>query len=161
MVSLKIEDLPAFTRQLFTGDTFDRFLVQEARIVTFNAFTIDGRIRAEYFPDGDYTEEYSSWKMLRPFCFSLIRGKRLPESFSIVLALPPAGAESFTRRIMPNAPEGLVRGLYLNIRYEDKVCRLVTGTSLTQFTVDRRIEHEWDSAAGGFLKKAEIGYLEE
>jgi hypothetical protein len=161
MVSLRIEDLPAFTRQLFTGETFDRFLVQEVRIVTFNTFSIDGRIRADYFADSGYPEEYSTWKMLRPFCFSLIRGKHLPESFSIVLSLPPAGTESFVRRVSPVAPEGLVRGLYLNIRYEEKVCRLITGTSLTQFTPNKSIEHEWDSAAGGFLKKAEISFIKE
>lgn len=165
MVSLKIDDLPAFTRQLFTGETFDRFLVEEAEIVTFNKFTIDGRTRPNYYsPEEIQTEhigEYSAWAKLRPICFSLIRGKRLPESFAIVLALPPAGASSFAKRVNPQTPDGLVRGLYLNIRYEDKICRLVTGTSFTQFTVDKSIEHEWDSAAGTFLRKAGISFIKE
>ena len=45
MIALKIEDLKTFTAQLFMGETFDHWLVREANIVTFNSFTIDGRIR--------------------------------------------------------------------------------------------------------------------
>ena len=45
MVALRIEDMKVFTKKLFIGETFDRFLVREASIVTFNSFTIDGRVR--------------------------------------------------------------------------------------------------------------------
>lgn len=33
------------------GETFDYWLVREANIVTFNSFTIDGRIRQGYYSD--------------------------------------------------------------------------------------------------------------
>lgn len=42
MVSLQIEEIKEFTRQLFIGTTFDHFLLREAQIVTFNSFQIDG-----------------------------------------------------------------------------------------------------------------------
>ena len=48
MIALKIEDLKTITAQLFMGETFDYWLVREANIVTFNSFTIDGRIRQGY-----------------------------------------------------------------------------------------------------------------
>ena len=51
MIALKIEDLKTFTAQLFMGETFDHWLVREANIVTFNSFTIDGRIRQGYYSD--------------------------------------------------------------------------------------------------------------
>ena len=72
MIALKIEDLKTFTAQLFMGETFDHWLVREANIVTFNSFTIDGRIRQGYYSDEELEknriEELSSWKALRPFC---------------------------------------------------------------------------------------------
>ena len=70
MIALKIEDLKTFTAQLFMGETFDHWLVREANIVTFNSFTIDGRIRQGYYSDEELEknriEELSSWKALRP-----------------------------------------------------------------------------------------------
>ncbi len=50
MVALKIEEQKAFTAGLFIGEIFDKFLVREAEIVTYNQFTIDGKVRQGYFP---------------------------------------------------------------------------------------------------------------
>lgn len=70
MIALKIEDLKTFTAQLFMGETFDHWLVREANIVTFNSFTIDGRIRQGYYSDEELEknriEELSSWKACAP-----------------------------------------------------------------------------------------------
>ena len=86
MIALKIEDLKHFTGQLFAGEAFDHWQVRDVSIVTFNTFTIDGRIRPAYYSEEERREQkirsYSLWSSLRPFCYSLIRGKRLPESFS-------------------------------------------------------------------------------
>ena len=49
MVALKVEDMKQFTSGLFIGSMFDRFLVREADIVTFNAFHMDGRVRPGYY----------------------------------------------------------------------------------------------------------------
>ena len=89
MIALKIEDMKQFTARLFMGETFDHFLIREAEIITFNVFTIDGHIRQGYYSEEELEEnqleELSSWKMIRPYCFSLIKGKKLPGSFQIVL----------------------------------------------------------------------------
>ena len=65
MVALQISDLRQFTKQLFLGDTFDKFLVKEATIVTFNTFTIDGTVRHGYYSDEELEagriEQYSAW----------------------------------------------------------------------------------------------------
>ena len=45
MVALKVEEQKAFTEGLFIGEIFDKFLVREAEIVTWNRFSIDGKIR--------------------------------------------------------------------------------------------------------------------
>ena len=164
MIALQIEDMKEFTRQLFTGETFDRFLCREARFVTFCGFTIDGSLRQDYFSEEELEharmEEHASWGMLRPICFHLIRGKKLPQSFSIVLSLPPAGVQRFLAEKSPAGQNELVGGLYLNIRYENRRLLCVSGVSLTGFSPDKTAEHAWDDAVKAFFRKAKIACTE-
>jgi len=157
MVSLRIEEQKNFTSGLFLGNVFDEFLVREVKIVTFNSFAIDGRVRQGYFSDEELEEnrieEYSAWKVLKPFCFSLIKGKRLPESFSMVFFLPPDAKEQFVRLHGASLGPDDVGGLYINIHYENGEMTCVTGTSLNIFTMDRTLEREWDGSVEQFLKK--------
>lgn len=165
MIALRIEDIKQFTSRLFVGDTFDQFLVKEASVITFNTFTIDGSIRPGYYSEEELEEgkigQYSSWGHIKPFCFSLIKGKKLPESFRIVLMLPPEGTKQFldSRHIALEA--GQVRGLYLNIRYEEQRLTCVSGTSLSFFTMDKTLDEEWDQMLKDFLKQKQIGFIEE
>ncbi|MEY8353039.1 DUF5721 family protein [Lachnospiraceae bacterium 54-53] len=165
MIALKIEDIKPFTSRLFVGELFDRFLVKEASIATFNTFTIDGNIRPGYYSREEMEEEkiggLSTWAMVKPFCFSLIRGKKLPGSFRIILQMPFDETERFlsTRRLTLNSDQ--VKGLYVNIRYEGDGLTCVTGTSVSVFTLDKALDEEWDQAFKGFLKQNQILYLEE
>ncbi len=154
MTALKIEDVKAFTSRLFVREDFDAFLVKEVSIITYNSFTIDGHIRQGYYTreeleEGGF-EELSTWSMLRPFCFSLIKGKKLPGSFRIVLQLPRHSLEGFAEKIGMDA--GQIQGLYLNIRYEDGALYCVTGTSMNLFTMDKTLEEEWDRAVKEFMR---------
>lgn len=165
MVAMKIEDIRQFTSKLFLREVFDRFLVREAVIVTFNVFRIDGHIRKGYYTKEELEEhpleDLSAWAVLRPVCFSLIKGKKLPESFQITLQLAPGDVEAFLgERQLAFQPEQ-VQGLYLNIRYENGELYCITGTSLQIFTLDKELEQEWDQTAGLFLKKQEIFYTTE
>ncbi|MBQ7795832.1 MAG: hypothetical protein IJ374_04655 [Lachnospiraceae bacterium] len=164
MVALKIEEQKTFTSGLFLGELFDRFLVREANIITFNSFTIDGHVRHGYYSDEELEEnqieEFSAWKAIKPFCFSLIKGKRLPESFRIVFMLSPDGKEKFLEsRILGMSPDS-VGGLYLNVHYDNNEMTVVTGTSMNIFTLDKTLEREWDESVKQFLKKHGIAYEE-
>ena len=165
MIACNICDIKLFTKKLFIGETFDRFLLKEAEIVTFNTFSIDGRVHKSFYSEEERAEgqieEYSTWKTLRPFCFSLIKGKRLPESFHIVLQLSGRAQEAFLRDRQTGFASSEVNGLYLNIRYEDKRLSCVTGTSVSRFTLDKTLEHEWDGAVKEFLKKKNIPFEEK
>lgn len=165
MVALKMEDLKQFTSQLFIGDTFDGWLVREAAIVTFNTFTIEGRIRVGYYTEKELEEnkieEFSSWKVLKPICYSLIKGKKLPESFQITLQLPPTEVEDFLKNAQLEFTVDQIQGLYMNIRYDNGAVRCVTGTSLNVFTLDRQIEIEWDEATRLYFKDRQIPFEEE
>ena len=83
MTALKVEDIRQFTSSLFIGNVFDRFLMREAQIVTFNTFQIDGHIRKEYYTDQEIQEghigELSAWEAIKPVCYGLIKGKVMPE----------------------------------------------------------------------------------
>ena len=165
MVALKIEKQKTFTSGLFIGELFDRFLMREANIVTFNSFTIDGRVRHGYYSDEELEEnqieEFSAWKAIKPFCFSLIKGKRLPESFRIVFMLSPDAKEKFVESRIPGMGPDSVGGLYLNVLYENNEMTVVTGTSMNIFTLDKTLEREWDESVKQFLKKHGIAHVEK
>lgn len=165
MVALKIEEQKAFTSGLFLGEIFDRFLVREVNVVTFNSFTIDGRVRQGYYSDEELEEnqieDFSAWKVLKPFCFSLIKGKRLPESFRIVFMLSPDAKEKFVENQVPCISPDAVGGLYLNVIYENNEMIIVTGTSLNIFTMDKTLEREWDESVKQFLKKHDVACSEK
>lgn len=164
MVALNIEEQKKFTSGLFIGDLFDPFLVREAEIVTFNRFAIDGRVRHGFYSDEELEEkrieEFSAWKTVKPFCFSLIKGKRLPESFRIVFLLSPDAREKFVKKRMPDLLPESVGGLYLNVQYENQEMTVVTGISMNIFTLDKTLEREWDESVKKFLTKHEVVYEE-
>lgn len=165
MMALRIEDIRQFTTKLFAGDTFDTFLLREASIVTFNSFSIDGHIRQGYYTEQELEENkienLSSWAVIKPICFSLIKGKKLPGSFQITLQISPAATERFLKRSQPDMAPNQVNGLYLDIRYDEEKLYCVTGTSLNFFTLDKSIDLAWDEAVKQFLKKHEISFYAE
>ncbi len=165
MVALKMEDLKACTSQLFVGNTFDQWLLREASIVTFNSFTIDGHIRQGYYTEQELEEnqieDLSVWRVLRPFCFSLIKGKKLPGSFQITLQYPPRDVAEFLKCADLEFTVDQINGLYLNFRYEDHQLYGVTGTSLNIFSLDRQIEYEWDEFIRLYLKDRNLPFTEE
>ena len=162
MVALKVEEIKQFTSGLFIGSLFDKFQVREAEIVTFNAFHMDGRIRPGYYTKEETEEkgigEYTVWESVKPVCFSLIKGKRLPGSFQIVLQLDKKQVESFLagRQVPVRADQ--IGGMYLNIRYENGELYCVTGTSVNFFTLDKSLDMEWDEAMKEFFRKKGIPF---
>ncbi|MCI8516761.1 MAG: hypothetical protein HFG75_07840 [Hungatella sp.] len=160
MIACKIEDIRQFTSQLFVGTLFDSFLVREAQIVTFNTFHIDGRVRKEYYTDQELEErhigELSAWESVKPVCFGLIKGKKLPGSFRIVFQLGADQTEAFLKQRQLPVRAEQISGLYLNIRYEEGSLYCVTGTSVNFFTMDKSLEQEWDGEVTELFRKNNI-----
>lgn len=165
MVALKIEDIKTCTAKLFLGGEFDSLLVREVNIVTFNRFTIDGHIRRDYYTEEEMEEEgiesLSAWKVLRPFCFSLIKGKKLPGSFSITLQLPAKEVKEFLEDSGLSMSPETIQGLCMNIRYEEGNMTVVTAASLSIFTLDKTIDMEWELYVQNFLKSSGIAFTRE
>ena len=100
---------------LLLKETFDQFSFIEGEITTFNKFTLDGFLQKDFFDDAP-TRSHSYWKEVRELCFAIIRGRRTPLSFKIVLSLAPetlplswrstrlAPAGPRTSRLVPELP---------------------------------------------------------
>jgi len=155
MVAFEADDLKAFTAGLFMQDTFDGFLLQEASVTTFCTFSVDGRTSHGFFSDEELEEEkieeYAAWKKARPFCFEMIRGKKLPVSFKIILRLSPKDTEKLIAGGSGPADLSASSCFFLNIKYENGKLSCISMASSNTFTRDRTVEHIWDEYAGKFF----------
>ena len=163
MIALSIIDVKDFMNNLLIGEVFDRFFLVEASVTTFNTFTIDGRLQQDFF-DTDTVAmhksnsiEYSLWRDVKPYCFSVIRGRRTPLNFRIVLQL----SHKQTQQILnPSFPDGSVPDcrFCLNLQYRNDSLLCTTGVSYTSFCLDKRPEHLWDEIIRKFLSGQHIAF---
>ena len=145
---------------LLVKETFDHFLLEEATITTYNTFTIDGHIQSDFYSAEELEvlpdKTLSVWRTIKPHCFNLIKGSKLPLRFKIVLK----ASATYTEKLLNENPCGLslkdVGGLYINIRYDSQ--RTLTGeeagtasldcisiASLNIFSMDKTLEKTWDN----------------
>lgn len=161
MIALKLTNRKLFMKHLLLSETFDHFLFIEGEITTFNKFSIDGYLQKDFFEDGEAHLEFSFWKQVREFCFSIIKGKRTPLDFKLIFSLSP---ENITKLISQNQldfrPED-VQGLYLNIRFDGNELQCITGTSLKTFSMDKSLEQAWDKMVQKFFSQKEIAFESE
>lgn len=160
MVSLKLIDVKAFMSSLLIQSIFDNFLISEADIHTFHQVHIDGKLNRDFYNSDELEllgdRKYSLWSEIKPFVYSLVKGNKLPKAIKVVMLLSPVNTENVLKKSgLAFTPEE-VNGLFLNIRYEKNVLTLTTGTSLKTFTLDKSLEHIWDSDLKLFLKHHEI-----
>ncbi len=160
MRSFTIKDQKKFTELLFTGTLFDSFLLCEADFKTSHTLHIDGRICREYFdrPEDLPQDSYSTWKSVRPVSFQIIKGKRLPVYFKLVLALSRENlAKTLRASSISMNPED-VEGMYLNIHYKDGILFCTSGIALNIFSMDRTLPDYWDKLITRFFDQNNINY---
>ena len=161
MLALKITDIRDFTNKLFIGEVFDKFCLSEAVITTFNTFTIDGRLQKDFFDTDslnkitEHGRTHSLWRDTKP-CWSVIRGKRTPLSFKIVLHLSRSGVEAAIRNTDSEISSEQIDGLFLNLQFKNGSLLCTTGTSLRTFSMDKRPEQLWDDMVLNFLTQNQI-----
>ncbi len=161
MFVFQITDIRDFTHKLFVGDTFDWFEMALAEFQTACRIRLDGRLVTDYF-DNDLRQELLSagrkfvlWKEMKPLCYQIVKGRRTPLSFRIVLNV--SGATPVLDKVLDQAAaSGCLSGL--SIRFEFSSGKIVgaTGVSLSSFSTDRNPEFLWDEAARNFLRSHEI-----
>lgn len=164
MLALKIIDIKDFMNKLLIQDTFDQFEMIESSITTFNTFSIDGKLHTDFF-DSDYQNSlkeancnYSLWKDLKPYCFSIIRGKRTPVQFKFIFQLPSRQTAAFLFQQNCSISPDSVGGLFLNIHYKNKELYCTTGIGFRTFVADSSVKIIWDSYVSSFLRKHNIAF---
>lgn len=165
MIAITIKNLKNFMNHLLISDTFDHFLVSEATITTFASFTIDGTLHPDFY-EPEKAEELRSleqkqifWSDIRPYCFSIIKGRRTPLSFRIILQLPKEEVEALVAKSGMSIASKDVSGLFLNCQFNGETLTLTTGSSLRLFTMDKSLDHAFDKRIQEFLIGQEIEFL--
>lgn len=164
MTAYKITELKNFMNRLLTTDCFDIFLLEQAVIITYNTFTIDGRLEKEFYTTEEWEEPslrpypLSCWSDIRPICFSLIRGKKTPVRMKFVLQLKPEMTQKLIADNDIKIPDHFVKAFVLSIRYENGSMSCTTGVSFSSFLPDKTPERLWDDAFRRFLKNKNIDH---
>lgn len=158
MIAIEIQETKDFMNKLLLSTVFDHFCLVEASICTYQTVTIDGNVNKEYYSEEELTDmpPYNSWEKVKPFCFQLIKGNRTPLNFRITLTLSPDNIANVLHSAHIELTPAQVNGLLLNLKYDGNKVTCITGTSLNIFTLDKRLEQEWDSLAEKFFKKNQI-----
>jgi len=166
MLAIQIKDVKTFMSKLLSADTFDSFLLEEARIHTFNTFIIDGHQNKEFYTKEELEDkelfpyEYSQWKTMKSICFQLIKGKKVPTLMKIILHKKPE--EAYTLLEEGNALEfyGTLKAFVVTIKYDGNGLLLTTGTSFSTFVMDKSPDMIWDQAFRKFLTIQGIDFEE-
>ena len=153
MIALQIADIRVFMKKLLLSETFDRFLLLEGSITTFNTFEIDGTLQKAYYSaeEQDQIEDrsLSLWSEVRPFCFELIKGTFQLAASNVIRLLAQTGID---------LPPEQIRGLLMNLRYDGHTLTCTTGTSLSVFTLDKKLDHAWDDMVRKYFHQQEIPF---
>ncbi len=162
MIALQIADIRTFMKQLLLSEAFDRFLLLEGTITTFNTFHIDGSLQHAYYTAEEQEQlkgrSLSFWSEVRPFCLELIKGKKTPLSFRFTFQLASSNVERLLSQTGIQIPADQIRGLLINIRYDGKTLLCTTGTSLAVFTMDKKLDHAWDDMVRKYFRQQGIPF---
>ena len=163
MISLKILEMNRFMGKLLKGENFDGFLLKEGFLRTNMEYRFQGQLFAEYFDTSEQEkldEKYVYWGELRPTLFELIKGKRTPLAFSFTLLMSKNDTTQLLARRQVNIGDDSP-SLFLQIRFDHGVGRMVTGTARNTFTLDKSLDEAWDTEVKQLLKAMELAVEEE
>ena len=162
MLSLEITDVKKMTALLFTENTFDRFLFQSGQISAQLSATFSGEKDPSFYAEeerqAEMAEPFVRYETVRPVFFSLIKGKRPPLSFRIILITDKNTTNSL--KVKSGFTDSEVTSLSLNMSYKAGVLSLSTGISYAGFSLDKSLERCWDQTILDFLAQKEITFTE-
>ena len=151
MIAIEIKDRKEFMNALLASESFDSFYLEEATIITYNTFIIDGHTVDAYYSGTDTDKndlispgQYSTWKQMRPIIFQLVKGRRSPVSLKLTLHAGDHYLSRLKSKPEANAHANDIKALAVNIRFENESLKCITGTSYHTFVMDKTIDNIWD-----------------
>ena len=166
MLAIRIKDIKTFMAKLLNSDTFDFFLLEEAQIQTYNTFLIDGHQNTAFYSKEELEDaeifpyEYSQWKMMKPICFQLIKGKKVPTFMKITFLLTPKASHVLLEKEDILKFNNILKAFVLTIKYDSNGLLLTTGTSFHTFLMDKTMDILWDNTVRKFLYTKGMDYDE-
>lgn len=166
MLALQLTDTKDFMNKLLRTPLFDHFLLQEGVISTGASFVVDGSVNRDFYTKDELAElgiedcRFLPFSMLRSNFFDLIKGKKAPSSFKFVFLLSPENLSRTLASMKSSFTAQDITGVFLNIRYQNRLLTLTTGISYRIFSTDKSLESEWDRLVRQFLKQNGISFEE-
>ena len=145
---------------LLLSEAFDQFSFIEGEITTFGKFTMDGYLQKDFFEEPP-RQTYALWRDLRPYCFSLIKGKRTPLGFRFIFSLSGEDILALLEEHNLDFTPQEIQGLFLNFRFDGTRLTCTTGVSVSKFTLDKSLEQTWDKWAQTFFAGLHIPFESE
>lgn len=172
MISLKIHDIKNLMQILLyeSETTFDDFLLSEACVKMAATFSIDGHKNKDFYENddinesdakpGDVKENMVYWRDVKSNLFHVIKGKKTPSAFNIVLYL---NKEKTAELIDYSKEESGITlpGLMLRLNYSGNELFVLTGTVNSVFTLDKSIDLLWDKWVREFFTNCQISFDEQ
>lgn len=164
MHSLRITAVGNFMKKLLSSDCFDAFLMSSAALNIASGWKADGHLNKDFYTQEEWEDpqirpyDLIEWSRMRPVFYELIRGKKVPSSFSFVLQLKPDLAKELLDHYHEGNNEGPVNALVLTIRYEHSTLTCLSGVSMKSFTTDKSVPDLWDRYILAFMNRKEISY---
>ncbi len=165
MIAVQIQDIKDFMSKLLLGNAFDSFWLSEASITTSVSYTIDGFLHPEFYDtqEAELLQEegrtYALWRDMKPFCFSVIKGKKTPLSFKIVFMLSQKNTQKLLASSKLSYQLEDIFGLFVNFQFDGQHLTCTTGTSLKTFSLDKSLDRVWDEMILKFFKQQQISCL--
>lgn len=139
MTVIEIDDIKKFITKLISDPVFDDLLLVKMEIKTNVDFVIDGQINKEYYDDpSSVSERFVSWKEIKNYFYMMIRGKTLPLSFKMILALSSEEIRGLIASMdVLGGDYSDVEAISYNIIYDRQKLVVTTGCSMKVFTLDK------------------------
>ena len=164
MLDITVTETRDFVKKLLIESTFDHFLAMEAFVKSGITYSFDGRINKDFFDKEELeamsSTSYTDWETLSPHVYNVIRCKKLPLSFKIVLVLSQQDIMDMLEKNHLTIPVSDVANLTLNIYYDGMSIQLTSMATQNIFTMDKTLEHVWDEDIRTFLKSSGIYFTE-
>lgn len=148
MIAESITNIKKFMGALLASDYFDHFLVNSVTVTTYGTFHIDGHLKKDFYTQEEWEalpeKNYATYETIRPICYDLIKGKKLPLHFKMIFSLNQTERLKLLETSNTTLTSEDVADLFLNIKYDAGTVTCSTGTSYTVFTMDKSFEQTFD-----------------
>lgn len=140
---IKESEVKKFMNALLKEEVFDNFEVRNVELETFVHYEISCNIKNDSNVEQNVQKRFFClWSELKPYMFQLIKGKKKPHYFKIILSLQ----EDDILKISDNAA-----AMFLNVNFENDIIMCTTGTSQKKFTMDKIVDNIWEETVKQFF----------